>query len=75
MRKLISGCVFVCLVAITATGCAYSVGTLKNDDDLRHQVLKDCLALGLKAKDDKNCQNATKAQAEVAGDSIKGMFK
>lgn len=63
------------VVIMCASGCAHSVVKLKQNDELRHQVLKECLAMGLKAKDDPNCQNATKAQAEIAGESIKEMFQ
>jgi len=75
MRKLFSLFLPICLLIIFTSGCAHSVAKLKRDDNLRHEVLKDCLAMGINAKDDLNCKNATKAQAEVAGDSIKGMFK
>ncbi len=74
MRILTGGSV-ICLLVVFIAGCAHSVAKLKVDDELRHRVLKDCLSKGLKAKDDLSCKNATQAQAEVAGDSIKGMFK
>ena len=73
--KFLSKILVIYLLVVFAAGCAHSVAKLKGDDELRHQVLKDCLAKGINAKDDLNCKNATQAQTQVAGDSIKGMFK
>jgi len=73
--KILSSILVTCLLVVFTAGCAHSVAKLKGDDELRHQVLKGCLSKGLKAKDDLSCKNATQAQAEVAGDSIKGMFE
>lgn len=70
-KKLLS----IVTVVLCVSGCAHSVTKLKQNDELRHQVLKECMSMGLKAKDDTNCQNATKAQAEIAGESIKEMFQ
>jgi len=73
--KILSGGLVICLLVVFTSGCAHSVVKLKANDELRHQVLKDCLSKGVNAKDDLNCKNATQAQAEVAGESIKGMFE
>lgn len=62
------------LVAIGLSACAHSVAVYKKNDDLRHETLAKCAAKGLKAKNDANCKNAAKAQAEVAGDTIKSIF-
>ena len=67
--------VVVLCSALWLAGCAHSVATYKKNSELRHSVLKDCVLKGLPAKDDANCINASKAQAEVVGDDIKNIFK
>lgn len=73
--KVFAAVTVICLMAVFTSSCAHSVAKLKRDDDLRHQVLKACVSKGVDAKGDQSCINATKAQAEVAGDSIKEMFQ
>lgn len=60
--------------AVLLSACTYSVDTLKKDEDLRRDVLKDCMEMGLDAKDEQNCINAAKAEAEVTGESIRDFF-
>lgn len=66
MKNLITALLIICLT----TSCAYSVTRLAKDDKLRHQIILDCLKIGVKAKDQKNCINAAKAQAQVTGDTV-----
>ena len=74
MNKLLS-VIAVAVVSASLMACAPSVKNLKMDEDLRHSTLKECVAMGMKAKNEPRCVNATKAQAEVAGDKVKGMLK
>lgn len=60
---------------LSLNACAYSVERLVKDDGMRHKLLKDCAAMGLKAKDEVNCRNALEAQTQVAGDKIKSFMK
>lgn len=60
---------------IAIAGCGYTVEQLVKDKNLRTKVLKDCVALGLKAKDQDKCLKAAEAQARVTGNSIKSIFK
>ncbi len=73
MNKILSA-MGVVVVSVGLMACAPSVKMLKKDDDLRHSTLKDCVAMGMKAKNETRCINATKAQAEVAGDKVKDLF-
>ena len=53
--------------------CLYRWELVK-DDDLRHKVLKDCVKMGIAAKDEKKCQVATEAQVKASGNTIRGLF-
>ncbi|MDH5218183.1 MAG: EexN family lipoprotein [Gammaproteobacteria bacterium] len=61
--------------SLLITGCGYSVEQLVRDTPLRTKVLKDCVSMGLKAKDEDKCLKAAEAQARVTGESIKSLFK
>jgi hypothetical protein len=67
--------VFLMALVMFCSGCAYSVKRLTQDDDLRHRVIKECLAKGIESKDDQNCVNAAEAQMRVSGEKIKGLFE
>ena len=60
---------------LSLAGCTYSVEQLAKDENLRAQIIKDCVGKGLKAMDDQNCINAGKAQAQVTGNKIKDLFE
>jgi len=74
MKKILSVMV-IAVASVSLMACAPSVKVLKKDADLRHSTLKECVAMGMKAKHEVRCINATKAQAEVAGDKVKDLLK
>jgi len=57
-------------LTVTLMACTHSVERLTRDNELRHALIKECIQLGIKAKDKQNCINAASAQAKVAGSSI-----
>lgn len=63
------------LSSLLISGCGYSVEQLVRDTPLRTKVLKDCVSMGLKAKDEDKCLKAAEAQARVTGESIKSLFR
>jgi len=57
------------------SACGYSVEQLVRDTPLRTKVLKDCVSMGLEARNEDKCLKAAEAQARVTGESIKNLFK
>jgi hypothetical protein len=54
--------------------CGYTVDGLAEDDETRHQILKECADMGVASKGEEMCQIAARAQVEAAKRSIKGAF-
>ena len=65
----------ISLLSGLLAGCGYSVEQLARDTPLRTKILKDCISMGLKAKDEDKCLKAAEAQVKVTGNSIKSLFK
>ena len=63
------------LSGLLISGCGYSVEQLVRDTPLRTKVLKDCVSMGLEARNEDKCLKAAEAQARVTGESIKNLFK
>jgi len=63
------------LVLLGLSGCGYTVEGLAEDDETRHQILKECAEMGVASKDEEKCQLAAKAQIEAAKKSVQRAFK
>ena len=70
-----SSLILLILSSCLISACGYSVEQLVRDTPLRTKVLRDCVSMGLKAKDEDKCLKAAEAQARVTGESIKSLFK
>lgn len=55
--------------------CGYSVESLTEDDEARHQILKECADMGAASKDEEKCRFAAKAQIAAAKRSVKSVFE
>ncbi len=64
------------LLSITSalSGCTYTVDQMVRNDALREKVIKECLKMGISAKDERNCRTAAEAQMKVTGNRIKGLL-
>lgn len=63
------------LLVVGISACGYTVEQLVKDTPLRTRILKECVSMGLEAKDEDKCRKAAQAQAQVTGQSIKDLFK
>lgn len=63
------------LMLFGLNACGYSVEGLAEDDETRHQILKECADMGVASKDEEKCQIAAKAQIEAAKRSVKSVFE
>jgi len=61
------------LLGLTAA-CGYTVDQLAEDDELRNKVLKECLELGMQAKEEEKCRIAAEAQVEAIKRAAEGLF-
>ena len=62
------------LICGSLSACTYSVNRLVRDEPLREKLIKDCVGMGIKAKDSQNCINAAEAQFKVTGAKLKDLF-
>lgn len=67
------------IMALFLAGCELTVDDLVNNAEKRHQILKECAAMGLAAKDEKKCQIAAEAELKAgkkaAGELLDSMKK
>jgi len=66
--------VFITLLSAGLLGCDVTVEDLVEDKEKRRDILKACTEMGIKAKDDKQCQTALEAEAEAAKRAAKGLL-
>ena len=63
------------LMLLGLNACGNSVESLAEDDEARHQILKECADMGVASKDEEKCQMAAKAQIEAAKRSVQRVFE
>jgi len=63
------------LILFGLNACGDSVESLTENDEARHQILKEGADMGVASKDEEKCQIAARAQIEAAKRSVKSVFE